>query len=443
MPGTPAERKESTVMTRPTDQGPIASRRPTPRRRAAIGFVAVLVAALAIPSVAAAGGAAAAAGSGAGRPQAVAAGGSLRAWGLNDFGQLGNDTTISSDTPVKVQLPAGTRVTSMRAGCGHSLALTTTGQVLAWGDNRDGELGDGTTTSTGTPVMVKLPPGTKVTAVRAGCRHSLALTTKGHVLAWGFSGQGELGNGSVLTSPEPVRVKLPKGTKVAAISAGAYHGLARTTTGRLYAWGANESGELGDGTTTNRDIPVRVKLPKRTKVTLIGAGEGHSLARTSTGKVVAWGDNGDGDLGNGTTTPSSTPVRVKLPRRTKLRGLFGGCAESLALTAKGHVLAWGDNGAGQLGNGTTTPSDTPVRVKLPTGTKVTAVAAGCSHNLALTAKGHVLAWGFGLLGQLGNGGTTNSNLPVRAEIPAGLVAIAVAAGPEADHSLAIVHKATQ
>ena len=427
-------------MTRPADQGPTANRRPS-RWPASIGFVAVLVAALAIPSVAAAGGAAA--GSGADRPQAVAAGGSLRAWGLNDFGQLGNDTTISSDTPVKVQLPPGTRVTSMRAGCGHSLALTTTGHVLAWGDNSDGALGDGTTTSTGTPVMVKLPPGTKVKAVRAGCRHSLALTTTGHVLAWGFSGQGELGNGSILSSPEPVRVKLPKGTRVTAISAGAYHSLARTTTRHLYAWGANSGGQLGDGTTTNRDIPVKVKLPKRTKVTLIGAGEGHSLARTSTGKVLAWGDNTDGALGDGTTTGSLTPVRVKLPKRTKLRGLFGGCAESLALTAKGHVLAWGDNGAGQLGDGTTTFSDTPIRVKLPTGTKVTAVAAGCSHNLALTAKGHVLAWGFGLLGQLGNGGTTNSNLPVRAEIPAGLVAIAVAAGPEADHSLAIVHKATQ
>jgi alpha-tubulin suppressor-like RCC1 family protein len=425
-------------MTRPADQGPTANWRPS-RRPAAIGFVAVLVAALAIPSVAAAAGAAA--GSGPDRPQAVAAGGSLRAWGLNDFGQLGNDTTISSDTPVKVQLPPGTRVTSMRAGCGHSLALTTTGHVLAWGGNSDGELGDGTTTSTGTPVMVKLPPGTKVKAVRAGCRHSLALTTTGHVLAWGFSGQGELGNGSILSSPEPVRVKLPKGTRVTAISAGAYHSLARTTTKHLYAWGANSGGQLGDGTTTNRDIPVKVKLPKRTKVTLIGAGEGHSLARTSTGKVLAWGDNTDGALGDGTTTGSLTPVRVKLPKRTKLRGLFGGCAESLALTAKGHVLAWGDNGAGQLGDGTTTFSDTPVRVKLPTGTKVTAVAAGCSHNLALTAKGHVLAWGFGLLGQLGNGGTTNSNLPVRAEIPAGLVAIAVAAGPEADHSLAIVHKA--
>ncbi len=263
------------------------------------------------------------------------------------------------------------------------------------------------------------------------------------MLAWGFSGQGELGNGSILSSPEPVRVKLPRGTRVTAISAGAYHSLARTTTGHLYAWGYNGAGQLGDGSTINRDIPVRVKLPRRTKVTLIGAGEGHSLARTSTGKVLAWGDNTDGDLGNGTTTGSLTPVRVKLPRRTKLRGLFGGCAGSLALTSRGHVLAWGDNGAGQLGNGTTTPSDTPVRVKLPTGTKVTAVAAGCSHNLALTARGQVLAWGFGLLGQLGNGATTNSNLAVRVEIPAGLVAIAVAAGPEADHSLAIVRKATR
>jgi alpha-tubulin suppressor-like RCC1 family protein len=430
-------------MTRSADQGPTATRRPS--RPAAIGFAAVLVAALAISSVAAAGGAATAAvASGAGRPQAAAAGGSLRAWGDNKFGQLGNDTVISSDTPVRVQLPPGTRVTSMRAGCGHTLALTTTGQVLAWGDNRDGQLGDGTTTSTGTPVIVKLPPGTKVKAIRAGCMHSLALTTTGHVLAWGFSGQGELGNGSILSSPEPVRVKLPPGTKVRAISAGAYHSLAVTATRHLYAWGFNGEGELGDGTTVNRDIAVKVMLPKSTKVTLIGAGQEHSLARTSKGHVLAWGDNAGGELGNGTTTGSLTPVRVKLPRRTKLRDLFGGCDETLALTAKGHVLAWGNNAAGQLGNGTTTSSDTPVRVKLPTGAKVTAVAAGCYHNLALTARGHVLAWGNNFDGELGNGTTTtttSSDLPVRVEIPAGLVAIAVASGPEADHSLAIVRKA--
>ena len=197
--------------------------------------MAVLVAALAIPFFAAAGGAARgqrgpAAGGGRGRITARL--------GIQQFGQLGNDTTISSDTPVKVQLPPGTRVTSMRAGCDHTLALTTTGHVLAWGDNSDGQLGDGTTTSTRTPVMVKLPPGTTVKAIRAGCFHSLALTTTGHVLAWGFSGQGELGNGSTLSSPSPVRVKLPPGTRVPAISAGAYHSLARTTTGRISTPGA-------------------------------------------------------------------------------------------------------------------------------------------------------------------------------------------------------------
>jgi hypothetical protein len=215
-------------MTWPADQGPTANWRPS-RRPAAIGFVAVLVAALAIPSVAAAGGpAAAATGSGASRPQAAAVGGSLRAWGLNTFGQLGDGTTTSSDTPVKVQLPPGTRVTSMRAGCGHTLALTTTGHVLAWGYNNDGELGDGTTTSSLTPVKVKLPPGTEVKAIRAGCFHSLALTTAGHVLAWGFGLLGQLGNGGTTSSDLPVRVEIPAGLVAIAVAAGpeAGHSLA-------------------------------------------------------------------------------------------------------------------------------------------------------------------------------------------------------------------------
>jgi alpha-tubulin suppressor-like RCC1 family protein len=186
----------------------------------------------------------------------------MRAWGDNPFGQLGNGTTTASDIPVKVQLPPGTEVTTMRAGCGHTLALTTTGRVLAWGYNGNGELGNGTTTSSLTPVRVKLPQGTRVKAIRAGCFHSLALTTTGRVLAWGGGTFGQLGDGSVLDSDVPVRVKLPAGTTVRAISAGSGHGLAFTTTGRLYAWGYNGDGELGDGTTANADIPVRVKLPK-------------------------------------------------------------------------------------------------------------------------------------------------------------------------------------
>ena len=431
-------------MARSADQSRAGGRQRAPGRPAAASLVAALVGALAISSVVAAGGAAAsAAGGGAGRLLAAVTGGSLRGWGDNGFGQLGDGTTTTRLTPVKVKLPPGTTVTAVRAGCFHSLALTATGHVLGWGYNGDGELGDGTTTSTLTPVKVKLPPGTTVTAVRAGCFHSLALTATGHVLAWGSGSQGQLGNGSTLGSDVPVTVKLPKGTRVKAISAGSVHSLALTTTGRLYAWGYNGEGELGNGTTTNSDTPVRVKLPAGTTVTMTAAGEAHSLAGTSTGRVLAWGDNADGDLGNGTTTTSLTPVTVKLPGRTTVRALFGGCEQSLALTASGHVLAWGDNSFGTLGNGTTTNSATPVRAKLPAGTKVTAVAAGCHHNLALTASGHVLAWGFGERGQLGNGGTASSNLPVRVQMPAGLVVTAVAAGPQAFHTLAIVRKAKQ
>ncbi len=433
-------------MTQPTDQGQAGGRRAGGGTSAAATIAVTIAAALVFPATGAGTTVASAAAAGravahgtAGR--AATAGGSLRAWGLNTFGQLGDGTTTNSDTPVKVKLPRGTRVTSMRAGCDHSLALTTTGHVLAWGYNSDGELGDGTTTNSDTPVKVKLPAGTKVKAIRAGCFHSLALTTTGHVLAWGYNGQGDLGDGTTTSSDTPVKVKLPQGTKVKAISAGSAHNLALTTTGHVLAWGLNASGQLGDGTTTGSDTPVKVKLPTGTRVIMTAAGEEHSLARTSTGRVLAWGDNTAGALGNGTTTSSLTPVRVKLPTGTKVRALFAGCLQSLARTKTGHVLAWGDNGAGALGDGTTTSSDTPVRVKLPAGTKVTAVAAGCNHNLALTTTGHVLAWGFNSDGELGNGTTTNSDLPVRVELPAGLVAIAVAAGPEADHSLAIVHKA--
>src|SRR6266568_3059709 len=221
-------------MTRPTDQGQAGGGRPTAGRAATRTAAAAtaLTAALVLPAFgagttaagaaaagttaagAAAAGTATASAADHGAGRAAAAGGSLRAWGLNTFGQLGDGTTTNSDTPVKVKLPQGTRVASMRAGCDHSLALTTTGHVLAWGYNSDGELGDGTTTNSDTPVKVKLPTGTKIKAIRAGCFHSLALTTTGHVLAWGYNGQGDLGDGTTTSSDSPVKVKLPRGTKV-------------------------------------------------------------------------------------------------------------------------------------------------------------------------------------------------------------------------------------
>ncbi len=205
--------------------------------------------------------------------------------------------------------------------------------------------------------------------------------------------------------------------KAAPVAAGLYHGLALTSTGAVLAWGWNIVGQLGNGSTNGSDVPVEVRLPGGTKVTGIAAGFAHSVALTSTGAVLAWGKNYNGNLGNGSTTDSDVPVKVNLPVGTKVTAVAAGAEYNLALTSTGAVLAWGYNADGQLGDGSTGTSDVPVNVSLPTGTKVTAVAAGALHSLALTSTGAVLAWGYNADGELGDGNTTNCDVPVKVNLP--------------------------
>jgi alpha-tubulin suppressor-like RCC1 family protein len=349
--------------------------------------------------------------------QALTSTGQVLAWGDNARGEFGDGKTTSSDVPVEVKLPAGAKVTAIAAGCFQSLALTSTGQVLAWGDDARGELGDGRTIQSDVPVRVKLPAGTKVTAIAGGCFQSLALASTGQVLAWGDDAYGELGDGKTTTrSDVPVRVRLPAGTRVTAIAAGCSQSLALTSTGQVLTWGDDAYGELGDGKTTQSDVPVEVKLPAGTKVTAISGGGHHGLVLTSTGRVLVWGDNATGQLGDGSTTPSDVPVEVKLPAGTKVIAISGGAHHSLALTSTGQVLAWGENG-GQLGDGNTVQSDVPVAVKVPAGTKATAISGGGHHSLALTSTGQVLAWGYNASGELGDGNTTQRDVPVKVRLP--------------------------
>jgi alpha-tubulin suppressor-like RCC1 family protein len=408
--------------------------------------VAALLAALAVPMIAAAGAPAAASAGRAGGPgrSAATATDTLRAWGFNENGQLGDATTTSRRRPVKVQLPPGTTITSVRSGCFHTLALTRTGRVLAWGANDSGQLGNGTFTSSMTPVKVSIPLGTTITAIRAGCDYSLALTAGGKVLAWGGGLLGQLGDGVSGTDSArnaPVRVLLGPGTTVRAISAGADHALALTATGRVLAWGYNNNGQLGDGTMTSvSNRPVHVRLGTGVRATAVTAGGSHSLALTSTGRLLSWGSNDRGQLGNGSTSGSHVPIPVKLPEGTKVRGLFAGCQDTLAQTSTGKVLAWGAGDVGQLGNGRAADRHRPVRVRLPKGSKVTAISAGCQHSLALTASGHVLAWGFNGDGELGNGTLAGRSVPVRVRLAAGLTAIAIGSGPISKSSWAIVRR---
>src|ERR1700733_905940 len=190
--------------------------------------------------------------------------GSALAWGENAFGELGDGSMTSSSVPVSVSgsaIPAGTTFTQLAVGGGHSLALSSAGQVYAWGYILDGQLGDGGTASSSVPVVVSggaIPAGTTFTQIAAGASVSLALSSTGQVYAWGFDTNGELGNGSMSSSPVPVSVSVPIGTTFTQIAAGGYHGLALSSTGKVYAWGLNEYGELGNGTQTGSLVPVAV-----------------------------------------------------------------------------------------------------------------------------------------------------------------------------------------
>jgi alpha-tubulin suppressor-like RCC1 family protein len=377
------------------------------------------------------------------RPAAAPPARSLLAWGDNSAGELGNGDNSGSFavSPVTVKLSAGTKVTAAQGSCGTGYALTAQGQLLAWGDNELGELGDGGTEFKSTvPVPVSLPPHTRITSFQAGCQHVLALTSTGKVLAWGDNFNGGLGDGGTEPfSNTPVRVKLPAFARITAVSAGRDYSLALTATGQVLAWGQNNLGTLGDGTTASSPTPVPVKLPKYAQVTAISAGVDHSLARTVSGAVLAWGDNSFRELGDGgTESISDVPVMVSLPRGTRVISVSAGLDSSMALTNSRQVLTWGVNQHGELGTSSTaTDSSVPGLVRLPAGSLVTAISAGANHDVALTATGRVYNWGLGFL--LGDGsGLPTATPPVQPDLPAGVPVTGIGSGTGADFTFAIV-----
>lgn len=328
---------------------------------------------------------------------AVKSDGTVWASGINNYGQLGNGTTTNSTSPVQVKNLTG--VTQISAGGDQSIALKSDGTVWDWGLNNYGELGNGTTTNSSTPVEVSNLTG--ATAVSEGFYFGLALKSDGTVWAWGDNNYGQLGNGTTTNSTTPVQVKNLTGT--VAISAGYYQSYALKSDGTVWAWGLNNYGQLGNGTTTTSTTPVQVS--GLTGVTSIAAGYYHGLAVKSDGSIWSWGLDQYGQLGNGTTTSSTTPVQVK--NLTGITAVAAGAYHSYALRSDGTEWSWGWNTYGQLGTGNTTNSSVPVQISGLTG--VTSIGSGRYFGLALTSAGTVWGWGYNYYGELGDGGTTGRN----------------------------------
>jgi alpha-tubulin suppressor-like RCC1 family protein len=307
-------------------------------------------------------------------------------------------------------------------GGNHSLALTDGGDVWAWGYNGNGQLGDGTVTQRLTAVRVSLLTG--VSGIAAGSSHSLARRTDGTLWAWGYNAHGELGDGTTTQRPTPVPV--PGLSGVVSMDGGQYHSVAAKNDGTVWAWGYNANGQLGDGTTTTRTSPVQVGVVSG--VVGFAAGSSHTLALKSDGTVWAWGYNANGQLGDGTTAQRLSPVQVA--GLTDVVAVAGE-SHSMALKSDGTVWAWGYNAYGQLGDGTTTQRLTPVQVAGLSD--VVAVAGGLYHSYALKSDGTVWAWGNNGSGQLGDGTTTLRRTPV----PVGTLPAIGAIGAGDNHGLAI------
>ncbi len=350
---------------------------------------------------------------------AVCNNGTVMSWGYDSNGQLGDGGT-NTDKSFPVSVVGLTGITGVAGGYYHSLAVDNSGNVWSWGDDARGQLGDNATlTAYSTPVAVTSISG--VSAVSAGWYHSIALDNTGKVWGWGYDQvYGAVGdNAALVNQPTPVAVSPAWGVNtITAISAGEYHSLALDNTGKVWAWGMGTYGQLGNGGNSVQPTPVAVTASWGSNTIIaIAAGGTHSLALDNTGKVWSWGQDNNGQLGdNAALSNQSVPVAVSVPWPGTITAISAGQSSSFAIDNTGKVWAWGfDQFYGSLGdNATLADQPTPVPVSIAWGTNtITAIASGSRHSLVIDNTGLLWGWGQDINGQIGdNMSLTNHYTPV-------------------------------
>jgi alpha-tubulin suppressor-like RCC1 family protein len=333
--------------------------------------------------------------------------GTLWCWGFNGGGQLGDGTNVDKYYPWQIT-SVGSSVVEVAAGFDHTCARMKDGTLWCWGLNDAGEVGDGTATNRNVPVQVTAL-GNTVAGVSAGDEHTCARKTDGTLWCWGYNGFGQLGDGTATSSATPVQVAA-SGFFI-EVSAGGYHTCARKSDSTLWCWGDNDVGMLGDGTTTNRSTPVQV-TGLESPAAEVSAGEDHTCARLTDGTLWCWGWNYHGQLGDGSHTDSSTPVQVDR-LGTVVTQISTGRDFTCARETDDSLWCWGYDDYGELGNGTTLEKTIPTAVSA-LGQSVNEVSAGQYFACASDDSGSTWCWGSNLTGQLGTGTLNDSAVPVQA-----------------------------
>ncbi len=329
--------------------------------------------------------------------------GTLWAWGLNNYGQLGDGTTVNKSIPTKVGIDNDWfQVTS---GRDHVLALKVDGTLWAWGNNTYGELGDGTNIIKLTPVQIGTSTNWK--AISAGAYHSLAIKNDGTLWSWGWNVTGGLGDGTYISRNFPIQIGFE--INWSQISGGVEQSHAIKNDGTLWGWGFNLHGALGDGTTVQKNIPTQIGTDNNWLI-VKGATDGnHTLGIKNDGTLWGWGNNTQGQVGDGTTVQKNIPTQIGIA--TNWKNVKATNVHSLGIKNDNTIWSWGYNGSGQLGDGTLMPKNIPTLVG--TLNDWLSVATGWHNSHALKTDGTLWGWGSNNYGQLGDGTTVYKSIPTQ------------------------------
>lgn len=350
-------------------------------------------------------------------------------WGDNQYGQLGNGNTTLSSIPKDItetfSLHEFEKIDYITSGWGHSAALTSLNRLFVWGRNDSGQLGNGTTNDQHTPQDITplflLAQAETFHQVVLGWGHSAALTSSGRLFMWGKNESGQLGDGSNQNTNIPLDITASLRRTIQdpihMIALGSSHSGLLTTTGSLFTWGRNVYGQLGDGTTNStsrpKEITQNMTLQDQEVISNISLGWGHSAVQTSLNRVFTWGFNQFGQLGNQTNDDQLRPIVLLtnnlLENNAVIQQLKLGNGHSSLLTSNQQLFTWGFNQFGQLGNNTTINENKPTNIPIqlaPTET-IKALSLGVNHSAVLTSTSRLILWGFNQYGQLGNGTTIN------------------------------------
>lgn len=362
--------------------------------------------------------------------------GKVYIWGRNSDRQLGDGTTVNKNTPIDItsqfNLNVGEKITDIALGWLNSSALTSDGRIFVWGYNEYGQIGDGTIDTIYFPKDItsqfNLNIGETITQVSLGWMHSSLITSEGRIFVWGRNNHGQLGDGTYVDSLVPKDITsqfgLAVGEGVTEVSLGYYSSSALTSSGRMFTWGYNYYGQLGNGMMTQKNTPQDITsqfgLNTGEKIVGISMGDSHTSAITSESRMFTWGRNNYGQLGDDTLdqlSPMDITSEFSLNLSETFTQLSLGRYHSSVLTSEGRYFIWGYNNSGQLADGTNIEKKTPIEItsqfNLNQGDIISKVSLGGYHSSLLTSDGEIFLWGYNTYGQLGDATYASRYLPVQ------------------------------